>query len=151
MEAGQLPALARTVKDEGGQLVALWGSDDRHLGEGFGIHAAFLTSAGLAWVSSGLSADAPAYPDLAHIFPQADRMQRATHDLLGIRAEGAVDDRKWLRHAAWAEDEFPLRKDFVRLTPHASLAGRVPAGMPEPLDRRGACSANSPSRPFPLH
>ncbi len=31
-----------------------------------------------------------------------------------------------------------------------SLAGRVPAGTPEPLDGRGVHSANSPSRPFPL-
>jgi tRNA 5-methylaminomethyl-2-thiouridine biosynthesis bifunctional protein len=32
-----------------------------------------------------------------------------------------------------------------------SLAGRVPACTPEALDGRGACSANSPPRPFPLH
>jgi Ni,Fe-hydrogenase III large subunit/Ni,Fe-hydrogenase III component G len=115
MESGQLLALARAIKDEGGQLVALWGSDDRHLGGGFGIHVVFLTGAGLAWVSSALPADAPAYPDLAHIFPQADRMQRATFDLLGITASDAVDGRKWLRHKAWAEDEFPLRKDFSPL------------------------------------
>jgi Ni,Fe-hydrogenase III large subunit/Ni,Fe-hydrogenase III component G len=112
MESGQLLALARAIKDEGGQLVALWGSDDRHLGGGFGIHVVFLTGAGLAWVSSALPADAPAYPDLAHIFPQADRMQRATFDLLGITASDAVDDRKWLRHGAWPADAFPLRKDF---------------------------------------
>jgi very-short-patch-repair endonuclease/succinate dehydrogenase flavin-adding protein (antitoxin of CptAB toxin-antitoxin module) len=31
--------------------------------------------------------------------------------------------------------------------PYPSLAGRVPAGTPEPLDGRGACSANSPPRP----
>jgi Ni,Fe-hydrogenase III large subunit/Ni,Fe-hydrogenase III component G len=112
MEAGQLLALARAVKDEGGQLIALWGSDDRHLGNGFGIHVAFLTGSGLAWVSCTLPAEAPAYPDLAHIFPQADRMQRATFDLLGITASDAVDDRKWLRHGAWPANVFPLRKDF---------------------------------------
>jgi leucyl-tRNA synthetase len=33
-------------------------------------------------------------------------------------------------------------------SPQPSLAGRVPAGTPEPLDGRGACSANSPSRPL---
>ena len=112
MEAGQLLALARAVKEEGGQLVALWGSDDRHLDGGFAIHAAFLTGAGLAWASSALPAEAPAYPDLAHIFPQADRMQRATFDLLGITASEAVDERKWLRHGAWPANVFPLRKDF---------------------------------------
>jgi Ni,Fe-hydrogenase III large subunit/Ni,Fe-hydrogenase III component G len=133
MEAGQLLALSRTVKDEGGQLVALWGTDDRQQGGGFAVHVAFLTSAGLVWATSALPADAPSYPDLAHIFPQADRMQRASFDLLGIRAEGAADDRKWLRHKAWAEDEFPLRKDFTRVAPDTSPAGRVPACTLEPL------------------
>jgi len=117
METGQLLALARAVKEEGGQLVALWGSDDRHLASGFGIHVALLTSSGLAWVSCALPTNAPAYPDLAHIFPQADRMQRATFDLLGIRATDAVDDRKWLRHGAWPANVFPLRKDFDATLP----------------------------------
>ncbi|MHB1214352.1 MAG: hydrogenase large subunit [Thiobacillus sp.] len=112
LESGQLLALARAVKEEGGQLIALWGSDDRHLAGGFGIHAALLSSAGLVWVSCALAAENPAYPDLAHIFPQADRMQRATFDLLGIIATDAVDDRKWLRHGAWPAHVFPLRKDF---------------------------------------
>jgi Ni,Fe-hydrogenase III large subunit/Ni,Fe-hydrogenase III component G len=115
METGQLLALARAIKEKGGQIIALWGSDDRHLGRGFAIHAALLTGEGLVWISCDLPADAPAYPDLAHIFPQAGRMQRATFDLLGIRATDAVDDRKWLRHKAWTENEFPLRKDFSAL------------------------------------
>jgi Ni,Fe-hydrogenase III large subunit/Ni,Fe-hydrogenase III component G len=127
METGQLLALARAVKEEGGQLVALWGSDDRHLDGGFGIHAALLTSSGLAWASCALPAEAPIYPDLAHIFPQADRMQRATFDLLGIRATDAVDTRKWLRHTAWAENEFPLRKDYAPLSALRSPLSTLPS------------------------
>lgn len=117
MESGQLLAWVRAVREEGGQLIALWGSDDRHLDGGFGIHAVCLTSAGLVWMSSALPADAPRYPGLAHIFPQASRMQRAVYDLLGIQAIDAVDTRKWLRHDAWAEDEFPLRRDFTGHSP----------------------------------
>jgi Ni,Fe-hydrogenase III large subunit/Ni,Fe-hydrogenase III component G len=117
LDAARLPSFARGIQDEGGQLLALWGSDDRHLGQGFALHAAFLSGIGLVWTSSALAAEAPSYPDLAHIFPQADRMQRATFDLLGIRAEAALDERKWLRHSAWAEDSFPLRKDFPTLPP----------------------------------
>ncbi len=113
LDAPGLPLLAQAVKDEGGQLVALWGSDDRHLNGGYALHVAFITAAGLAWVSAALVEEAPTYPDLAAIFPQADRMQRATFDLLGIRAEGAVDTRKWLRHGAWPADSYPLRHDFA--------------------------------------
>jgi Ni,Fe-hydrogenase III large subunit/Ni,Fe-hydrogenase III component G len=112
LDAARLPSFARGIQDEGGQLLALWGSDDRHLGAGFAVHVAFLTSVGLIWTTSALDADGPSYPDLAHIFPQAERMQRATIDLLGITPRDAVDTRKWLRHNAWGADEFPLRKDF---------------------------------------
>ena len=140
--AEQLPALARAVKDEGGQLVALWGTDDRHLPldtpqahsalliprerGGYAVHAVFLTASGLAWASSPLPAEHPAYPDLAHIFPQGERMQRATFDLLGIRALDAVDTRKWLRHGAWGEDQFPLRRDFEATRPAARTADAYP-------------------------
>lgn len=121
LDGGRLPSFARGIQDEGGQLLALWGSDDRHLGGGFALHAAFLSSVGLVWTTSALAAEAPAYPDLAAIFPQAGRMQRAAFDLLGIRAEGAADGRKWVRHGAWAADEFPLRHDFTRRTADAAL------------------------------
>ena len=113
LEPGRLPSFARAIQEEGGQLLALWGSDDRRLGQGFGLHTLYLASQGLIWAVCPLPASEPAYPDLAATFPQAERMQRATYDLLGIRAEGAVDQRKWLRHGAWGENEFPLRKDFA--------------------------------------
>ncbi len=113
LDAARLPSFARGIQDEGGQLLALWGSDDRHLGAGFAVHVAFLSAVGLIWTTSALASDAPAYPDLAHIFPQANRMQRATFDLLGIQAKDAVDTRKWLRHSAWPENTFPLRRDFA--------------------------------------
>jgi Ni,Fe-hydrogenase III large subunit/Ni,Fe-hydrogenase III component G len=126
VEPARLPEFARAVRAEGGQLIALWGSDERAAGAGFAIHAAFLTAHGMAWISAALAVEAPSavpsYPDLAAIYPQADRMQRATYDLLGIRAEGAHDSRKWLRHGAWGEDEFPLRHDFAA-APRAELDG----------------------------
>ncbi len=113
LDTERLPSFARGIQDEGGQLLALWGSDDRQLGEGYAIHIALMSNVGLVWTSSTLPADNPSYPDLAAIFPQADRMQRAAFDLLGIRAEGAVDARKWLRHNAWPENTYPLRRDFA--------------------------------------
>lgn len=112
VDTAHLPVFAECVKADGGQLLALWGSDDRHLGRGYAIHAAFVTGAGLVCATASLPADLPSYPDLARVFPQADRMQRATFDLLGLRAEGAVDQRKWLRHGAWPEHSYPLRRDF---------------------------------------
>ena len=112
VDAEQWGEAARLVREGAGRLVALWGADDRDRGSGFSICAAFATRGGLAILELPLAADAPAYPDLAGLFPVADRMQRAAYDLLGIYAQGAADKRPWLRHGAWREDEFPLRRDF---------------------------------------
>ena len=58
-----------------------------------------------------LSGDSPLYPDLSMHFPAASRMQRAAFDMVGVRADGAADERPWLRHGAWPPDYFPLRRD----------------------------------------
>ena len=108
--ARQWRETAQGVVDQGGRLIAIWGGDQRSHGDGFAVHAAFSMRAGLLWITLPVQS---AFPDLSDLFPAAERMQRAAFDLLGIAAEGAGDRRKWLRHAAWRADEFPLRKDFA--------------------------------------
>ena len=117
----QLPAFAAAVKQAGGRFVALWGSDERdrnvnvHANSGgYAVHVAFGIAEGLALVTLPLpanddTAEPPGYPDLAEIFPAANRQQRACFDLFGIRARGG-DQRPWLRHANWPADFFPLRR-----------------------------------------
>jgi Ni,Fe-hydrogenase III large subunit/Ni,Fe-hydrogenase III component G len=108
-DAAQWSDTCRRIAQQGGRLIALWGSDARGERGGFTIHAALAGRDGLVVLSLPLVATT--YPDVATVFPCAERMQRATFDLLGISATGA-DRRKWLRHAAWKDDEYPLRKDF---------------------------------------
>lgn len=105
-------AACATIREHGGRLIALWGSDDRARGQGFSLHAAMMDAPGLICLSLPLDADQPAYPSIIDIFPAANRMQRAVYDLLGILAQDSPDTRKWLRHGAWPEDQFPLRKEF---------------------------------------
>jgi Ni,Fe-hydrogenase III large subunit/Ni,Fe-hydrogenase III component G len=103
---------ARLVHEAGQRLVALWGADERDRGAGFSVYAAYATKDGLVVTELALPAQDPRYADLSGLFPAANRMQRALFDLLGVRAEGADDERPWLRHAAWPADTFPLRRDF---------------------------------------
>src|SRR5258706_10971003 len=111
VDATQWVDACRQVATQGGRLVAFWGSDGRNEGRGFSAHAALAVREGLVVLSLPIAG--ASYPDIAAVFPAAGRMQRATFDLLGISAIGAADHRKWLRHAAWRADEFPLRKDFA--------------------------------------
>ncbi len=110
--SADLPAVCQIVRDGGGRLVALWGSDQRAQGGGFALHVVLVNETGLVCLSVALPAEQPSYPDISQIFPAASRMQRTVYDLLGIAALDARDRRKWLRHAAWSGDSFPLRKDF---------------------------------------
>ncbi|MDD5174939.1 MAG: NADH-quinone oxidoreductase subunit C [Sterolibacterium sp.] len=150
-EAG-LVAFASQVKQSGRRFIALWGSDERDRNAGFALHVAFGIGAGLALVTLPLSAENPEYPDLAAIFPAANRMQRTAYDLLGIRARSGPehDGRPWLRHANWPADFFPLRRDtdsslqfdtcneeyaFVRVEGdgvHEIPVGPIHAGIIEP-------------------
>jgi Ni,Fe-hydrogenase III large subunit/Ni,Fe-hydrogenase III component G len=112
------------VREAGGVMVALWGSDDRDRGQGYTLHVALQDEEGLLVLGVTLPEAAPEFPDLSRMFAPARRMQRAVFDLLGLRARSAppvpgrperrlgADPRLWLRHAAWPEDVHPLRRDF---------------------------------------
>jgi Ni,Fe-hydrogenase III large subunit len=105
VEAGELRAIAENTE----RLVALWASDE---GTRLALHVALASREGLLWLKVPLAREQPRYPSLADLFPAAGRMQRAAYDLVGVQADGAADHRKWLRHGAWPEGVFPLRKDF---------------------------------------
>jgi Ni,Fe-hydrogenase III large subunit/Ni,Fe-hydrogenase III component G len=112
VSSGQLLTACRLAWENDARLVALWASDERDRHRGFTVRAVVEDADGLTLLEhSLLNADAR-YPDLTPIFPAANRMQRATYDLLGIAAE-ADDQRPWLWLASWPIDQFPLRRDFV--------------------------------------
>ncbi len=109
VDALQWRAACEQVRNKGGRLVALWGADNNDRGQGYAMHAALTVQSGLLAITLPLRGED--FPGISDLFPAADRMQRATFDLLGISAAGASDHRKWLRHAAWPNDVFPLRKN----------------------------------------
>jgi Ni,Fe-hydrogenase III large subunit/Ni,Fe-hydrogenase III component G len=147
--AGEWLSFCSAVREAKRRLVALWGSDERDRGEGFSLHAAFDLAEGLVCLTLPLAAENPAFPDVAPIFPAANRMQRAVMDMIGAVPEGDADRRPWLRHANWPADYFPLRHDapdkrfetetedypFVRVEGdgvHEIAVGPIHAGIIEP-------------------
>ena len=145
----ELRDICAPIRAAGGTLQALWASDERDRDGGFRLWAALADAQGLLLLELPLSADRPEYSDLSDLFPATARLQRAAHDLLGVQAVGG-DSRPWLRHAAWPENIFPLRRDlpaaatypaardayaFVRVTGegvHEIAVGPVHAGTIEP-------------------
>ncbi|HZX33550.1 MAG TPA: NADH-quinone oxidoreductase subunit C [Rhodocyclaceae bacterium] len=141
-------AAAQFFAERGGRLVSLWGSERD---AGLVVCAAYADDQGLVWLDLPLPAGEPAYPDLAGLFPWANRLQRAAADLLDIVPEGAEDRRPWLNHGAWPAEFHPLRRSatgnetfpdhhladypFVRVEGdgvHEIPVGPVHAGIIEP-------------------
>ena len=112
VSATQWVEAARLVREAGNRIVALWGADHRDRDGALSIYAAYAMKEGLCVVELPVDGTQPSYPDLSGLFPASGRMQRAVYDLLGIVAEGAEDTRAWLRHGAWPEGVYPLRRDF---------------------------------------
>src|SRR5712664_4055736 len=111
VDATQWRDAARAVVAAHGRLVSTWGSEAALDGvAGFAVSAAYAVPSGLFWLQLPLG-PATTYPDISAQFYFAGRMQRATAELLGITAEGAADQRRWLNHGAWPDGFFPLRKD----------------------------------------
>jgi len=114
--AAELRSVCEQARARKARLVALWGSDETGRAAGYALHVALAFPSGLLWLTVPLPRDDPGYPGIADIYPGANRMQRATADLLGIAPSAEADRRNWLRHGAWAESSFPLRKDFDTAT-----------------------------------
>ena len=112
VSSGQLLAACRLAWEQGGQLVALWASDERQRARGFLLRALLADADGFTLLEHTLPDGDARYPDLSEIFPAANRMQRAVFDLVGLQCD-ADDQRPWLWQAAWPIDVFPLRRDFA--------------------------------------
>ena len=84
-----------------------------------GGHEVFsvLEAAGQHLVLRASVAHGQPLPSQAMIYAAADRPERHAHDLLGTTFERQPDSRRWVRHAAWEADQFPLRRDFPTAVP----------------------------------
>src|SRR5215831_1490768 len=82
VNSGQLLAACRLAWEEGAQLVALWGSDERDRSRGFLLRALLENGDGFTLLEHTLPDGDARYPDLSSIFPEASRMQRAVFDLV---------------------------------------------------------------------
>jgi Ni,Fe-hydrogenase III large subunit/Ni,Fe-hydrogenase III component G len=111
VNSSQLLAACRLAWERDGQLTALWATDDRDRQRGFCVHVLLRDTDGFTLLEHLLPDENARYPDLATIFPVANRMQRTAFDLFGVQAE-ADDQRPWTWQAAWPIDRFPLRRDF---------------------------------------
>ena len=104
--------------------VAGWGEDlGDEEGDSIRVNACFEKAGGYLMARTTVPRGAPVLASNTNCYPGADRPERHTRDMLGVVFAGHPDARRWTRHQAWSDNEFPLRRDFP-------AAGRPPAQTP---------------------
>ncbi|MCR4345606.1 MAG: NADH-quinone oxidoreductase subunit C [Sulfuricaulis sp.] len=119
--AGLAPAHLLTVQaDDWGQFaheaknwdcrwVAAWGEDS---GDDLIANACFEKDGTYLVARTHVKRATPILPSHTPYFLAADRPERHMQDMFGIAFMDHPDPRRWTRHRAWKESEYPLRKNF---------------------------------------
>lgn len=111
----QLPEICRfLVKDKGGRLFTMVGSDERAWTGTLALYYvfAFDKTQQFITVKALINEDDPTFPSLATEMPSFNWYEREVKDMLGLRPQGHPDPRPLTLHGDWPEEDAPLRKEF---------------------------------------
>lgn len=111
VDASDWGRLAQQAKLTGWRWVGAWAED---AGEQFLVHACFEKSGAYLLARTAVARAAAAVASHTPYFAGANRLERHMRDLFGITFTDHPDLRRWTRHQAWREHDYPLRKDFPR-------------------------------------
>jgi len=137
LDAEDWDAAGRVAAGLGCRWAGLWGDPaggDRvgsdPVGEGMVVYSCLEHLGDYLVLMTEVGLDHPFLASHGPHYPGAGRLERHLRDLLGIGFLNAADGRRWTRHQAWPEDQFPLRPDF----PAAGRPGRrTPADSKYPF------------------
>ncbi len=83
-----------------------------HLDDDIRINAIFEYSGDYLIARTSVTIKTPILPSHAIYYPAADRPERKTQDMFGVVFADHPDTRRWTRHQAWGEEQYPLRKEY---------------------------------------
>ena len=84
-----------------------------HDGDQFIVHAVFEKQGAYLRLRCQIAQLNPELPSQACVYPAANRSERHSQDMFGIKFTDHPDSRPWTRHKAWGKHDYPLRKDFA--------------------------------------
>lgn len=102
--------VAELTLQHGLRWSAGWAEQDS---DQFIVHALLEKQGAYLWLRCQISSLNPELPSQATVYPAANRSERHTQDMFGIKFAGHPDNRPWIRHKAWGKHDYPLRKDFA--------------------------------------
>jgi Ni,Fe-hydrogenase III large subunit len=119
-------------------LLSLWGEPEI-------VHMATLDPPHVTVIS--LACPEGHYPSVGARHAPAIRLERAARDLFGLQPQGLPDDRPWLDHGRWTDDQVPATSyPFLPVEGdalHQIPVGPVHAGIIEPGHFRFTCDGET--------
>ncbi len=112
--------LAQEARNWECRWVAAWGEDS---GEQLSVNVCFEKEGIYLVARTDVQYATPILTSHAPYFAAADRPERHIQDMLGLAFTDHPDARRWTRHQAWKDGEYPLRRNFP-------AAGQPPAQSP---------------------
>jgi Ni,Fe-hydrogenase III large subunit len=101
---------ARQAAAQGLRWTAIWGEERA---DGILVTSCLEKGGDYLLLRTMADAAAPMLPSLTPAYPAAARPERHLRDMFGVAFSDHPDPRRWTRHRAWREGEFPLRRDFA--------------------------------------
>ncbi|MCK9605880.1 MAG: NADH-quinone oxidoreductase subunit C [Methylomonas sp.] len=95
--------------------------------EQFSVYVLFEKQGEYLQVRTSIDLNRAELPSQATVYPAANRSERHTQDMFGIKFAEHPDNRPWTRHKAWDKHQYPLRKAFA-------VQGQPEAITPPDLD-----------------
>jgi Ni,Fe-hydrogenase III large subunit len=109
IDSGAWQRFAELAVQQNVRWAAGWVEHDR---ERLIVNACFEKHGGYIVLRTLVDQLKPELPSQATVYPAANRSERHSRDMFGIKFIGHPDSRRWTRHQAWSENSYPLRKDF---------------------------------------
>jgi len=105
---------SQLASELGMRLVALWADEEGdHRGSRLVMYMVFDHPEYQTVLARTLPPqERPGCPSIADHHVAASRMERTATDMLGVKFDGAHDDRRWIKHEHWPEAAHPLRSTF---------------------------------------
>lgn len=104
----------------------VWGE---HIAESISITACFVHEGDYLLLRTQVQIATPVLTSHTPHYPAADRPERHLQDMFGVAFTDHPDARRWTRHQAWSDSQYPLRRNFP-------VAGTNPGKTPPDADYR---------------
>jgi len=102
-------SVAKVSAALGQRHAGVWGE---HLQDRVLIRACFAFEGDYLIFETEVALTQPVLASHTPYFPGVNRLERHIQDMLGIAFLDHPDNRRWTRHQAWREGQYPLRHDF---------------------------------------